>query len=143
MEISLNTLQHGKRIEPPRIILFGSQKIGKSTFASKAPNPIFIQTEDGSSQLDVTRTPLCTRFAEVMDWLRMLFKEDHDYKTLVLDSLDWTEKLIHEQVRQEQGDNIFAEYGRGFTLSLGYIDKLITALNAIRTKRGMAIILLA
>jgi len=42
-----------KRNVPPRILIYGPQGIGKSTFISKSMNPVLIQTEDGLGNLDI------------------------------------------------------------------------------------------
>ncbi len=143
MAISLENLVRGKDQSAPRIVLFGPRGIGKTTFASHAEKPIFIQTEDGPGSLDIVRTPLITSFEGIMEWLRLLYKDDHEHKTLVIDSLDWAERLIHEAVKEEHGEKIFTDYGKGYLLSITYFEKIISALNALRAKKQMTIILLA
>lgn len=50
----LETIQSGRENRPPRIMIYGSEGVGKSTFGASAPSPIFIQTEDGLGELDST-----------------------------------------------------------------------------------------
>lgn len=58
---------------------------------------MFITTEDGLGNLDVATFPMARSFADVMQAVA-LGAEDHAFKTLVIDSLDWTEPLIWDQV---------------------------------------------
>ena len=48
----LETIMTGKAQQPPRLMIYGSEGVGKSTFAASAPKPIFVQTEDGLSEID-------------------------------------------------------------------------------------------
>jgi len=45
----------GKIKRAQKVVLYGSEGIGKSTFAAKFPNPLFIDTEGGTSHMDVRR----------------------------------------------------------------------------------------
>ena len=63
----LETITTGKAQQPPRIMIYGSEGVGKSTFAASAPKPVFVQTEDGLSEIDCAKFPLCTSYAEVVD----------------------------------------------------------------------------
>ncbi len=112
-------------------------------FASKARKPFFIATEDGVGGLDYDRSPLCKEFKDIMGWLTFLYTAEHDFKTVVVDSLDWAEKLVHEFVRADKGENIFAEYGKGFNFSLTHFERMIKGLDALRDKKDMTVILLA
>src|SRR4029078_13367683 len=49
---SLATMQRGRTRRPPRLLVYGTPGIGKSTFGSQAPNPIFLPTEDGLDEID-------------------------------------------------------------------------------------------
>ena len=83
---------------PRRILLYGVHGIGKSTWAASAPAPIFIQTEDGLGDVGCDRFPIATTFDAVLSSLREVYETKHNYRTLVLDSLDWLEKLIWAEV---------------------------------------------
>ncbi|WP_437226526.1 AAA family ATPase [Planctomicrobium sp. SH661] len=75
----LKKIQRGKQPLPPRLILYGTEGIGKSTFASEAPSPVFIQTEDGLAEIDCDKFPLATRLEDVQAALQELISEQHDY----------------------------------------------------------------
>lgn len=135
----------------PRIILHGTNKIGKSTFASAAPNPIYIQTEDGRvteiikpDGKKVDAFPVAATIAEVFQYLNILIEQPHDFKTVVVDTIDWFEKLIWKQVCAENSVEVIEKigYSRGYNFALRYWDIFIEYLETLRNK-GMIIILLA
>ena len=91
----MQAIHRGVRHAPPRILIYGTEGIGKSTTASQAPKPIFIATEDGLDQIDCDSFPLARRFDEVMSALSALYTEKHDYQSVVIDSLDWVRLTYH------------------------------------------------
>lgn len=138
------TLQH-KEPRPPRILIYGEPKKGKSTFGSLAPSPIFLQTEDGLDAIDIPAFPLAETFAQVLKYMEELANEEHDYKTLVVDSADWLEKIIHNEVAKEAGAKSIADmsYGIGYSRALEYWKEFIEACNWLRDNKDMMIIIIA
>lgn len=139
----LSTIFKGVRQKPPRIILYGVRGVGKSTFAAGATNPIFVPTEDGLGVLDVAAFPVAKSFDELMANLDSLLTEEHTYRTVVLDSLDWAEKLIHEEIRKEEGESIFTNYGRGYVFAIAYFERLLKKLDELRDQKGLTIVVVA
>ncbi|MCG8521982.1 MAG: ATP-binding protein [Pseudomonadales bacterium] len=143
----LSQVHTGKRQQPPRLLVYGTEGIGKSTLASQAPNPIFVQTEDGLDQIDCASFPLAKTFEEVKSTLHALLTENHDFQTVVIDSVDWLERLVWEDLRQRYGvssiDKVDGDYGRGYMHSLVEFRGVLDLLGDLRTKRGMCVILLA
>lgn len=113
-----------------------------SSWAMKAPNPIFLQTEEGLNSLDVVKTPKLNSVDEVFQWIGVLANEDHPYQTLVLDTIDHFEQLVHKHVRQLHGEAIFSEYGKGYKFAFPFFQNLIDGLTVLRDKKNMTIILL-
>ena len=72
----LESIQRGRQPKPPRVLLYGVEGIGKSTFGSEAPKPIFIQTEDGLDEIDCDRFPLATKFDDVIAALKTLCQRE-------------------------------------------------------------------
>jgi len=135
----------GKVARPPKVLIHGTHGVGKNTLAASMPKPIFVQTEDGSGQIDCAKMPVCASFAEFMEQLRMIYKEEHEYRTLVLDSLDWLEPLINAEVCDELSikDISDAGFGAGYSHALKKFCEVIAALTAIHKDKNMAICLLA
>jgi hypothetical protein len=141
----LQQVQSGRQPAPRRVMLFGTHGIGKSTFGAMAPKPIFIQTEDGLGEIDCDSFPLTQSFAEAMQALAELYSADHSYRTVVVDSLDWLERLIHVEVcHQRDASNIEdIGYAKGYTYALTPWREFLTGLDALRRERSMTIVLLA
>ena len=96
MAFNLDSISKGKAVRAPRIVLLGVEKIGKSTFASQSDDAIFIpiKGEEGADDLDVAKFPTAKAHADVLQAIGTLYSEDHDYKTVVLDSASTLEPLI-------------------------------------------------
>ena len=148
----LQTVETGRSQKPRRVMLYGVHGIGKSTFGAMAPQPIFIPTEDGLAGIDVPRFPLAGSFEEVLAALMALYTEPHDYHTVVLDSLDWTERLVWSEVVRrkpttEKGKPITSieDYGfaKGYVYALDVWQELLDGLTALRNDRQMLVVLLA
>jgi biotin operon repressor len=79
--------------------------------------------------------------------LTALRDEPHDFQTVVIDSADWLERLIFDEVCREFGvrniEKADGGYGRGYTHALTHWRKVIALLNELREKRGMMVILVA
>jgi len=126
-------------------MLYGVHGVGKSTFGAKAPKPVFIQTEDGLGEIDCDKFPVSESFEHVITALSELYSGEHDYQTLVVDSLDWLERLIHADVcRKRNVQNIEdIGYAKGYVFALDYWRQFIEGLSALRSHRNMTTILIA
>jgi hypothetical protein len=140
--MALANIITGQSIRPPRVLLMGTPGIGKTTFCSQAPKPIFLQTEDGADVLGAARFPLATSFAAVMADLTTLATEPHDYQTVVIDSLDPLEVLIHAQVNSEHTEKDLA-YGKGVLFANDKWREVLDALTYLRDEKHMISILVA
>ena len=143
----LSRIHRGKEPLPPRLVLYGTEGIGKSTVASEAPSPVFIQTEDGLAEIDCDKFPLATRLEDVQAALQELFSETHDYQTVVIDSLDWLERLIWDELCRQYNvtsiDKVDGGYAKGYTHALTYWRQILDSLSRLRTERGMVVICIA
>ena len=143
----IGSITKGREQQPPRIMIYGSEGVGKSTFASLAPNPVFVQTEDGLSEIDTSKFPLARTFEDVVMQLQAVRDEQHEYGTLVIDSVDWLERLVWDRVCADYGvksiEKADGGYGKGYVHALTYWRQIVSILNDIRSKRGMAVILIA
>lgn len=143
----LATVKRGKQPLPPRFVVYGTEGIGKSTFASQAPQPIFVQTEDGLSEIACDKFPLAKTFDDVMLALAALRVEEHEYGTIVIDSLDWLERLIWDRLCQQYNvssiEKVDGGYAKGYTHALSLWRPFLDELNSLRVERGMIVIALA
>jgi hypothetical protein len=143
----LEHIQTGRENKPPRIMLYGQEGVGKSTFGASAPAPIFIQTEDGLGEIDCCKFPLAQSVEDVIIELTALRDEEHNFRTVVIDSLDWLERLIFDEICKEFGvrsiEKADGGYGKGYVDALVHWRKVLALLDDLRNKRGMMVILLA
>ena len=99
-----------------KAVVYGPEGIGKSTFASKFPNPLFIDTEGSTKKLNVKRLPKPTSWQMLKDEITDVINE-RPCKTLVLDTADWAERLCVESVCRSHGKKGIEDfgYGNGYT----------------------------
>lgn len=141
---------------PNRYILHAVEGYGKTSLAAQFPKPVFIQSrgETGLETLiDAGRLPETPHFPEITDWavlleaIRMLTTEKHDYKTLVIDTMNGVERLCHEFVcRRDFGNNWgergFEGYKRGYEIALTDWRSFLQLLDSLREQRRMIVMLL-
>lgn len=146
----LQNVVRGKISKPIRVLLYGVEGIGKSTFAASAPKPIFLGAEDGTSELDVARLPEPKSWADVFGMVTELTTGEHEFKTLVIDTLDWLEPLCWDAVctrgddkgRRKNSIEDFG-YGKGYAAALDEWRKLVALVERMRAERSMHVITLA
>jgi len=134
--MSLSNIRKKAKQKPPRIVLYGGAGIGKTFFAASMNKPIFVLTEDGMGKIEADHFPLSESFEDVLKNLQSLIDNENDYKTLVVDSLDWLEPLIWDKACQ---DNNFKSiesvgYGKGYVEALKYWRIYLNLLNELREK---------
>jgi hypothetical protein len=148
----LDKLVIGKQSRPKRVTLAGPEGVGKSTFGAGAPKPIFLGTEEGTALLDVTRFPTPESWTDVLDAVRTLTLETHDFQTLVLDTLDWLEPMLWADLCRKHGvasiedigdTNGKGGFGKGYTAALDSWRVLLSAIERLRTAKNMHVIFLA
>jgi hypothetical protein len=141
---------------PNRYILHGCEGVGKTSFAAHAPSPIFIQTR-GETGLDTLidagrlpetpHFPACQTWDELLGVIATLIESDHQYKTLVIDTLNGGQNLCFDEVtrrdfKNEPGEKGFLGYGRGPEVATTDWRNLLATLDELREKRRMAILCL-
>lgn len=142
MAFDLKSISRNEATLAPRVMCYGVEGIGKSTMAAYAPKPIFILTEDGLGSLPAQHFPLAKNVASVMAAITTLYDEKHDYKTVVLDSLDWLEAMIWQEMEAKHDAKDLA-YGKGASIAADKWRTIVSAFDALRTKHGMNVILIA
>jgi AAA domain len=145
MAITLAQLNRASTPKPPRILIHGVAGVGKTTFAAEANRPVFIQTEDGLGTLSAANFPLARSYDDVMGAISALYTEQHDFATVVIDSVDWLEPLIWAKACRDNGWSSIedAGYGKGYVACLGLWRQYVDGLNALRDDRGMTVVQIA
>lgn len=141
----LQQIETGRKRRPRRVLLYGTHGIGKSTFGSQADSAVFIQTEDGLGEIECARFPIAQSYDQVMKAIGELYADKHDFRTLVIDSVDWLERLIWTDVcNKRQVDSIEdIGYAKGYTFALTQWREFLAGLDALRIERNITIVLLA
>jgi hypothetical protein len=135
-------------MRPPRMILLGVEKIGKSTFASKANTPIFIpiKQEEGIDALNVAKFPVCNTLQDVQEAIGVLCSEDHEYQTVVIDSASALEPVIWDAVCTENNvdsiEKVGGGYGKGYIEALERWREIMEGLDYLRAEKNMASIII-
>lgn len=142
MAFDLSSIQKNSAIKAPRLMVYGVEGIGKTTFAAGAPNPIFLPIEDGLGSLEVAHFPIATSTNEVKEAIGTLYQEQTDFQTLVIDSLDWLEAIIWQEVESKHEAKELA-YGKGAVIAAEAWKEILDGLSALRNDKGMAVILIA
>jgi hypothetical protein len=142
MTFDLKSIRKNEAIAAPRVVCYGVEGIGKSSFAAGATKPIFILTEDGLGSLKVDHFPMAQSFDDVMGAIDSLYTEKHDFETVVLDSLDWLEAIIQREIEAKHEAKDLA-YGKGALIAAEKWREILEGFNALRNDKGMAIILIA
>lgn len=79
----------GKQKTALKVVVYGPEGIGKSTFAAQFPNPLFIDTEGGTKHMDVARTPKPTSWVMLLGLVKECIADPSLCGTLIIDTMDW------------------------------------------------------
>ena len=141
----LEEIHSGFKNLPRRMLLYGTHKIGKSTFANGARNTIFIPTEEGLNNIDCNSFNLCTSYNDCLEAISELYTKKHQYETVAIDTLDSLEPLIFKDVCNEKGISNIEDilYSKGYVFALSRWSEILEGLEGLRNDRNMTIILIA
>lgn len=134
----------GAKERPRRVVVYGPWGIGKTDFACSAPDPIVIQTELGCDDNGAARFPVCATLDEFYARLKQVAEDKHKHRTLVIDSGDFLEKLIHKYVVDNYSKKVESiaeiEYGQGYELALTHWCNVIDCFDSIMDTRDMNVV---
>lgn len=119
-----------------KVVIYGPEGIGKSTLASRFPEPVYIDTEGSTSHMDVARFPAPTSWSMLLQEVQYVKDNPASCRTLVLDTADWAEQLCIQHIcatRQVKGIEDFG-YGKGYTYVKEAFGQLLNLLTDIRDK---------
>lgn len=138
-------VKKGKSLVARRTLLYGTHGIGKSTFAAAIPGHLILDIEDGLNDIECKSSPKINSTDELMGWISELYTEKHKYKALVIDTIDFLERMIWKEVCEHHGKESLGDFGfgKGYAFALAKWNELTAAFDALREKCGMSIWLLA
>lgn len=127
-----------------KVLLYGVQGLGKTTFGATFEKPILVRTEDGAGAIDSPAFPLINSYADMVAVINTLHGV-HGFKSLVIDSLDWLEPLVWAETCRLNGqDNIESfGYGKGYLAADSQWRFLMGGIDSLRITKGMTLVLIA
>ncbi len=134
----------GKIIRAVIVVLYGVEGIGKSTLASQAPDPLFIDLEGGTDIMDVTRVVPPKGWEEFLSMVKEIAASPGICKTLVIDTIDRAEMMAIQHVCQQYKQNGIESfgYGKGYVYLAEEFKHLLNALDLVKAA-GINVIILA
>lgn len=108
------TITKGKQKTAIRMCCYGAEGIGKSTFAAQFPDPLFIDVEGGTKQLDVARFHQPASWNELLEMVDAVLEDPTVCRTLVIDTVDRAEMLLTAQLLNEGKVDSIEKYGGGY-----------------------------
>ncbi len=123
----LDAIKTGREQVPRRTVIYGAHGVGKTTWASKWPDPVLIPTEDGYHHIDVPHGPLIKTVAGLKQAITDV--AGSEFGTVILDSIDWAEKLVVEELDASSFDQ---SWGKG-AVEIGHrVASVLRLLDACR-----------
>jgi len=148
--IDMNSLSKPES-RPFHMTLVGEGGMGKTTLAAMMPNPVIIRTEDGSASLvgkDTAMFPLATTTQEIFDTIEFLATNDHDFKTLVIDSVTQLHTLIESEIvakdpKATSINTAMGGFGAGYTAASEVHRKIRAWCGSLSQAKNMNIVYIA
>lgn len=127
-----------------KVVIYGPEGIGKSTFASQFPVPLFIDTEGSTRHMDVARTPKPTSWPMLLGLVGEAINDPSLCRTLVIDTMDWAELLCSQYVCDKYQKKSIEEfgYGKGYTYLSEEFGRLLNRLSEV-VERGVNVVVTA
>lgn len=128
-----------------KAVLYGPEGIGKSTFASMAPNPLYIDTEGSTTRLNVRRIqPAPESWMMILEQVRYVLNNPSVCGTLIVDTADWAQKHCIDSVcaQRKMSSIEDAGYGKGYVFVYEEFGRLLNLLDQV-IDRGVNVIITA
>lgn len=137
-------ITRGKQDKPKKVLIYGPEGIGKSTLASNFPDPVFIDTEGSTAHMDVARFPAPASWTAILEEVREVIKDPTICKSIVIDTVDWAERLCIDHVcaTNKWSSIESAGYGKGYVVVKEEFGKLLNLLTEVIDK-GVNVVLTA
>lgn len=149
MAIDLSQLSKPSGQRPVIITLFGEGGMGKTTLASMFPKPVIIRTEDGTTSLigndNVSLFPLAQSSQDVLDAIEALATQEHEHKTLVLDSITQLATMIESEIvaadpKAKSINQAGGGYGAGYSTAADRHRLIRDWAGALAYEKGMNVV---
>lgn len=126
----------GKIQKAQRVVIYGSEGIGKSTLAAQFPKPLFIDTEGSTDHMDVSRTEKPSSWQSLNAQIDYLINNDIDFQTLVIDTIDWVEKLCIESLLADHNKKSIGDFGfgNGYVYLCNEMNRFLEKLESLRSQ---------
>lgn len=123
----------GKIPGAKKVVCYGPEGIGKSTFAAQFPAPLFIDTEGSTKDMDVARTPAPSSWMMLMEQVQYVKNHPEICKTLVIDTADWAERLCITLICDKKKVSGIEDlgYGKGYTYVQEEFGRLLNLLEDV------------
>jgi len=143
--MSLANVETGRKRVPVRAMFTGEGGVGKTSLVCGAPNAIILDVEGGAHQQDVARFPEVYSWDDVVEAVRVLQTQEHDYKTLIVDTIDAAELLCQTSVCQHSGWASMETpgYGRAYKAVHEEWERFLAELDKLMSERGVNVLLVA
>lgn len=137
-------ITRGKLPKAIKTVVYGTEGIGKSTFAAQFPGAVFIDTEGSTTRMDVARTPTPQSFSEILEQVRYFINHPSEAGTVVVDTADWAEKLAIKSLCDKKHIDGLEElgYGKGYVYVYEDMGRLLNALDELVNK-GVNVVITA
>lgn len=134
----------GKIKRAVKVVIYGAEGIGKSTLASKATDPLFIDLEGGTAQLDIARVEPPVTWEALIALIKEVAGSPGICKTLVIDTVDWAEQLCIKHICHKYNQPSIESfgYGKGYVVLQEEFKVLLDALDQV-IAAGINVIMLA
>lgn len=133
----------GRQKTAGRFTIYGTEGIGKSTLASQFPDPLILDTEDGTRHLDCARAPISS-WKDLTLAMTELAINAQGFKTVVVDSADWAEKLLVEWLLKGAGKNSIEDFGfgKGYVMLQEHVARFLASADTL-VRQGMHVVFVA
>jgi len=123
----------GKRARAQKVVVYGPEGIGKSTFAAQFPEPLFIDTEGSTDNMDVSRLDKPSSYTMLKNEIAWVKANPTVCKTLVIDTIDWAESLVIADVCAQHGKKGIEDFGwgNGYTYTKEEMGRLLNQLGEL------------
>lgn len=135
------------------VTIIGDSGLGKTTLAATFPKPIIIRAEDGLQAIPAGQRPdafpLINKVDDLWDQLKALVVEQHDYQTVVIDSVTALERLFTQHVidsdpKQPRSINqALGGYGAGLGAVATLHQRVRKACGVLNERKNMHVVFVA